>query len=88
MRKQPLDAQEHPPLSLVTTPSVSMEPTGTDDGDDDGDQLVGGRARTDGRPRRDEGWEDVMETQYVRHTDAGAIGVIELPPSYHDLPPR
>ena len=70
------------PPSLVTIPSVSMEPTGTGDGDDARDQLVGGRARTDGRPRRDGGRGDVIETQYVRHTDAGGVRAVEPPPSY------
>ena len=56
--------------------------------EDDGDQLVGGRARTDGRHRRDERRENPMETQYVRHTDGGTVRVVELPPSYNELPPQ
>ena len=56
--------------------------------DDDGDQVVGSRARTDGRLRRDESRENVMETQYVRHTDAGTVRVVELPPSYNEIQPE
>ena len=58
---------------------------GTYTEDDDGDQLVGSRARTDGRLRRDERRESVMETRYVRHTDAGTVRVVELPPLYNEL---
>ena len=60
--------------------------TYTEDGD--GDELVGGRARTNGRLQRDERPEDVMETRYVRHTDAGTVRVVELPPSYNELQPQ
>ena len=60
---------------------------GTYTEDDDRDQLVGGRARTDGRLRRGESRENGMETEYVRHTDAGTVRVIELPPSYNELQP-
>jgi hypothetical protein len=27
----------------------------------------------------------VIGTEYLRHTDAGAVRVVELPPSYNDL---
>ena len=70
------------PPSPVIAPSVGMEE------DDDGDQVVGSRARTDGRLRRDESRENVMETQYVRHTDAGTVRVVELPPSYNEIQPE
>ena len=55
--------------------------------DDGGDELVGGRGRTDGRLQRDEGRENVMETRYVRHTDGGTVRVVEPPPSYIELQP-
>ena len=60
---------------------------GTYTENDDGDQLVGGRAGTDGRLQRNESRENVMETEYVRHTDAGRVRVVELPPSYNELQP-
>ena len=65
----------------MTTPSGGTEPAGTDGGDGDGD----GRARTDGRLRRDRRREDVIATRYVRHTDAGEVGVAEQPPLYDEL---
>ena len=61
---------------------------GTYTEDDDGDQLVGDRARTDGRLHWDERRESVMETRYVRHTDGGTVRVVELPPSYNELQPQ
>ena len=84
-------AQSNPartPPSPVTAPRVGIEPTGTYTGDDDGDQLVGSRARIDRRRRRDGSRGDVMETEYVRHTDAGTVRVVELPPSYNELQPQ
>ena len=70
----------------MTAARAGVEPMGTYT-EDDGDQLVGGRARTDGRLRRDESQEYVMETEYVRHTDGGTVRVVELPPSYNELQP-
>ena len=57
--------------SHVTSPSASTDPTATDDEDDDEDHLVGGPG-------------GVIGTQYVRHTDAGEVGVADLPPSYNE----
>ena len=71
----------------MTAPRFGIEPMGTYTEDDDGDQLVGGQARTDGRLQRDESRENVLETRYVRHTDAGTVRVVELPPSYNQLQP-
>ena len=75
------------PPSPVTAPRFGIEPMGTYTEDDDRDQLVGGQARTDARLQRDESRENVMETRYVRHTDAGTVRVVELPPSYNQLQP-
>ena len=80
------DPAQTPPLP-VTAPRVGIEPMGTYTEDGDGDQLVGGRGRTDGRLQRDESRENGMETEYVRHTDAGTVRVVELPPSYNEIQP-
>ena len=81
-------AQPNPARTPVTAPRVGIEPMGTYTEDDDGDQMVGSQARTDGRLRRDGSRGDVMETEYVRHTDAGTVRVVELPPSYNELQPQ
>ena len=48
------------------------------------------RARMDGAgnvygSRGNRSRENEIETEYVRHTDAGAVRVVELPPLYTDL---
>jgi len=65
------------------------------DRDGDGDQAVDEgyapgsrrglsmRARTDGAGNRTR--ENEFGTAYVRHADAGAVRVVELPPLYDDL---
>ena len=64
---------------------------------DDGDQMINvehpsgahqwpnNLARTDGSPVRNGSRENVIGTEYLRHTDAGAVRVVELPPSYNEL---
>ena len=59
---------------------------GTYTEDDDGGQLVGGRARTG--LQRNESRENVMETEYVRYTNGGTVRVVELPPLYSELQPQ
>ena len=77
------------PSSPVTTLRVGIERMGAySTEDDDADQLVGGRGRTDGRLQRDESRENVTETRYVRHTDGGTVRVVELPPSYNEIQPQ
>ena len=83
---QPNPARTLP--SAVIAPSVGTESMETYSEDDDGDQLVGGRTRADGRLRRDESGGGVTETRYVRHTDAGTVRVVELPPSYNEIQPQ
>ena len=83
-----------PPTSPLSIPSVGMHATGSDD---DGDHGVGEeyafdarrglsiRVRMDGGSGRRQSRENVIGTAYLTHTDAGAVRVVELPPSYIDL---
>ena len=83
---QPNPAQAFP--APVTASGIGMEPRGTNNHGDDGEQLGSGRARTDGHLQGDGSRENVIGTEYLRHTDAGAVRVVELPPSYNELQPQ
>ena len=48
------------------------------------------RARMDGAGNvygsgENRNWENEIGMEYVRHSDAGAVRVVELPPLYNDL---
>jgi hypothetical protein len=85
----------------LSSPVHNPGSNGDRDGDGDGDQAVseeyafGSRrglsmqAKLDGAgsafSNRSRENEVEVETQYIRHTDAGVIKVVELPPLYHDV---
>ena len=46
---------------------------------------VYGGSRGGNRSRDEDEDESEIATEYVRHTDAGVVRVVELPPLYHDL---
>ena len=48
-------------------------------------QSPNNQARTDGSSGSNGRRENVIGTEYLRHTDAGAVRVVELPPSYNEL---
>ena len=70
-----------------------MHAIGSDDGDQgvgekypfDGRRGLSVRVRMDGDSGRRRSGGNVIGTAYLTHTDAGAVRVVELPPSYIDL---
>jgi len=82
--------------SLVPLPSTGVR--GDDDDDGDRNQAVSEeyafgsrhglsmRARVDGAGNvYGSSWENDIGMEYVRHTDAGAVRVVDLPLLYNDL---
>ena len=75
------------PSSPVAIPSVGVHTT---KGNDDGDEAVGTEDTSLSRHglstgTRNPSQENVIGTEYSRHTDAGMVRVVELPSSYDDL---
>jgi len=82
--------QRPPPPNII--PITDVHISGRDDQVVSDESAVGSHLgpsigiRIDGGSRRCRSRENVIETAYFTHTDAGAVRVVELPPSYNELP--
>ena len=76
------------PTSPVPAPSTS--PTGRDSYEDDEDDIhrLNTRGWMDGVAGSRQSRENLIRTAYFTHTDAGAVRLVELPPSYNGLQVR